>query len=421
MMLSRLSQPQLKQCRKILQNLRQSASNNVTIFGCKTPEQCSPKTIHTDATTTHINTTSTDMKNHSPKSIWTTAKRHMNSGNNNSGNGGKNAKDDDPFGISYQDNDTKLGPESELPPHYIRDPISGKITGEKKVELTSEEKKLLDMSEEELETVKLERLMETWEKSTSSNTEDGGYDKELDVARLIRREKMKLNTFGRSTSSIPKSSRSGANNDPDYDELLSETEPDPSAPLSPNEFASFQAYLKKYQKISITKEDIPTVDTPVSPGTEKGFDPDQDLSWIRGSSTHASKGGGAGSEEENAWMEDILPSDLAPPRKLNRKEAKPIPKALLHQNNLALLRRYVTPGGQIVNRVQSRLGAKDQRKVAKLIKRGRALGLIPYFGQWKYEDHGDLFADDIEEDREWEKELKERGLEIEHKLEDYQD
>ncbi|OEU10576.1 hypothetical protein FRACYDRAFT_145650, partial [Fragilariopsis cylindrus CCMP1102] len=49
----------------------------------------------------------------------------------------------------------------------------------------------------------------------------------------------------------------------------------------------------------------------------------------------------------------------------------------LHHNNLALLRRYITPSGQIMNRVQSRLGAKDQRKISKLIKRARHLGLIP--------------------------------------------
>ncbi|EED88776.1 predicted protein, partial [Thalassiosira pseudonana CCMP1335] len=59
----------------------------------------------------------------------------------------------------------------------------------------------------------------------------------------------------------------------------------------------------------------------------------------------------------------------------------PLPKKILHHNNLILLRRYVTPGGKIMNRVQSRLGAKDQRKVAKLVKRARHLGLIPHMGQ----------------------------------------
>jgi hypothetical protein len=58
------------------------------------------------------------------------------------------------------------------------------------------------------------------------------------------------------------------------------------------------------------------------------------------------------------------------------------------------------------------LGAKDQRKVAKLIKRARHLGLIPHMGQWKFEDHG-FFHDktlEDEEKRDWEIELEKRGL-----------
>ena len=104
-----------------------------------------------------------------------------------------------------------------------------------------------------------------------------------------------------------------------------------------------------------------------------------------------------------------MPSDLNPARKVNRKKAKPIPKELLHHNNLSLLRRYMTPGGQIMNRVQTRLCAKDQRKISKLIKRARCLG-FPHVGQWKFEDHGNIKEHDIHEDRDWEKMLVERGL-----------
>ena len=63
-----------------------------------------------------------------------------------------------------------------------------------------------------------------------------------------------------------------------------------------------------------------------------------------------------------------------------------------------------------MNRVQSRLGAKDQRKVAKLIKRARAMGLLPTAGQFKIESHGSIHERDIHKDREWEAELKRRGL-----------
>lgn len=303
----------------------------------------------------------------------------------------------DPFGVSYNDGEEKLGPESELPPKYVRDPISGKLTGETESEPSQGDAELLNMSGKEKQVLLRERLTQSW------NADGDGMDED-DIARLIRREKMALNTLGRKSSDLPKSKASITVDDDDDDDIG-----ELSAPLSPSEFASFQKYAKQYQDQTVVgKEDIPIM-TPTAPGTERGFDPDQDLSWVKASQ---------GEVSEDAWMDDILPSDLAPARKLNRNEAQPIPKELLHHNNLSLLRRYVTPGGQILNRVQSRLGAKDQRKVAKLIKRARHLGLIPNVGQWKYEDHGDLFAPDIHEDRDWEKELKQRGLVIEQENED---
>ena len=137
--------------------------------------------------------------------------------------------------------------------------------------------------------------------------------------------------------------------------------------------------------------------------------PDLDLEW-----TSLAAQRSIGGDVDDGDLEDVfanlMPSDLNPAKKVNRKSAKLIPKDLLHHNNLALLRRYVTPGGQIMNRTQSRLGAKDQRKVAKLIKRARHLGLIPVIGQWKVEDNGDLKEDDLLQNREWEDELVKRGL-----------
>merc|ERR1712032_1366797 len=102
---------------------------------------------------------------------------------------------------------------------------------------------------------------------------------------------------------------------------------------------------------------------------------------------------------------DLIPSDLSPTPLVNRRKAKAIPRRLFHHNNLALLRRYITPSGQIMNRVQSRLGAKDQRKIAKLIKRARHLGLIPTSGQFVVENHGSIHEKDIHDDKDWEKEL----------------
>jgi len=63
-----------------------------------------------------------------------------------------------------------------------------------------------------------------------------------------------------------------------------------------------------------------------------------------------------------------------------------------------------------MNRTQSRLGAKDQRKVAKLVKRARHLGLIPVLGQWKFEDKGNVRDVSLMVERGWEERLVERGL-----------
>jgi hypothetical protein len=60
--------------------------------------------------------------------------------------------------------------------------------------------------------------------------------------------------------------------------------------------------------------------------------------------------------------------------------------------------------------VQTRLGAREQRKVAKLIKRARSIGLMPYVGQQKAETHGWLHEEDIHADRDWETEMNRRGL-----------
>jgi hypothetical protein len=82
------------------------------------------------------------------------------------------------------------------------------------------------------------------------------------------------------------------------------------------------------------------------------------------------------------------------------------------------LQRFMTPTGQIRNRVQTRLGARDQRRVAKLVKRARALGLMPYSGQFKAEQHGWIHAKDMAEDKGWERELEKRGLVIKRSPDD---
>lgn len=50
--------------------------------------------------------------------------------------------------------------------------------------------------------------------------------------------------------------------------------------------------------------------------------------------------------------------------------------------NPALLSRFVTNMGKIMNRAQTRLTWKNQRKVGKAIRRARAMGVMPYFADW---------------------------------------
>jgi len=272
-----------------------------------------------------------------------------------------NITDEHPFGL-HDEGDDRLGP---LPPQYKRDPITGKFTGEKEEELTEDEEKMLNMSDEELLSLVEGRVM-------SKNDWD-----EDEIAKDVRTKDAALNVLGRRVVQ-------------DKDEKAS------TAPLTPSEFSGFKDYLKKEQQIHIKEDDIDVEKKTSTNYDDKKFGTDQDLSWLAKSST------------KDAWLEEIMPYDLAPQRKVNRREAKPIPKKLLHHNNLELLRRYSTPGGQILPRAQSRLGAKDQRKIAKLIKRARALGLVPYLGQWKLEDKGDVNGS--KEKFWWEDELERKGF-----------
>ncbi len=88
------------------------------------------------------------------------------------------------------------------------------------------------------------------------------------------------------------------------------------------------------------------------PSSEPDEDnPDLDVSWMSMKSQRAMSD--IDPEDMESPFANLMPMDFNPGLKVNRKRAKPIPKELLHQNNLALLRRYVTPGGQIMKRVQN--------------------------------------------------------------------
>ena len=325
---------------------------------------------------------------------------------------GKNNKDDheeDPFGLNFQDGTDlgNLGPTT--PPRYKRDAVTGKFTGEKEKELTVREKKLLNMDPIQEQEYLLDKVLNEWDIDMSKEEiekNDSPFPEPVKLSKLakrIREDNAGLTTLGRSVES---QSFIGKLEDGE-DTYLDGT--GFSKPLSPAEFRVFQKHMKDEYDVDVDEDDIP-----VEPKSN-----DNDESFL---------GGYADTEELNTkWMSssamrfmddtkdddpfsDLIPSDLSPTLLVNRRKAKAIPRQLFHHNNLALLRRYITPSGQIMNRVQSRLGAKDQRKIAKLIKRARHLGLIPNSGQFVVENHGSMHETDIHDDKDWEKELNRRGL-----------
>ena len=60
-----------------------------------------------------------------------------------------------------------------------------------------------------------------------------------------------------------------------------------------------------------------------------------------------------------------------------RKRAN-APKIVFDYKEPEFLRRYITEGGKIMPRRISRLSAKQQRQLAREIKRARTLALLPY-------------------------------------------
>ena len=316
----------------------------------------------------------------------------------------KTEPDDDPFGVDFEDGTDhgKLGP--SIPPRYKRDTMTGKFTGEKEFELTERERKLLKMDTVQEQEYLLEKVFDGLD--VSDNGEAGGPVKLADLAKRIREDNAALNVLGRSIESQTVKGKLEDGED---------AYADPSGfskPLSPAEYKVFQKYMSEEYKVDIDENDIPVESEANDKSTLTGYADDEYLNakWMSSSAIRFMD-----DTKDDDPFSDLLPSDLTPSRLVNRRKAKAIPRHLLHHNNLALLRRYITPTGQIMNRVQSRLGAKDQRRIAKLIKRARHMGLLPTAGQFAVETHGNIHEKDLHEDKEWEKELVRRGLTIKPK------
>jgi ribosomal protein S18 len=312
--------------------------------------------------------------------------------------GGK-AENDDPFGVHFEDGDEtgKLGP--KIPPKYKRDSMTGKFTGETEAELSEREKKLLSMDPVEEQEYLLNKVLNDWKVSTED--EEGSAEKLALLAKRVRGDNMGLNTLGRSVESQSLKGKLEDGEDSYADETGF------SKPLSPSEFNVFKKHMEEQYKTEIDEDDIPVESVDSDDSVLSGYADNEDLNnkWMSSRAMRFMD-----DTKDDDPFSDLLPSDLSPTRLVNRRQAKRIPQQLLHHNNLALLRRYITPTGQIMNRVQSRLGAKDQRKVAKLIKRARSLGLLPTAGQFAVEARGNIHEKDIHEEKEWEQELVRRGL-----------
>ena len=393
------------------------------------------------------------------------------------------SSDDDDHNNSKSSSFSSSQPSSaqKLPPSYIRDAVTGKWTNKTHAELSIQEKQLLNLDEESKSEEVMNRLEKRWREAVgesggeqSANHDDGlgSLNSEHErLARRIQEMQLALGPIGRDPAYYSSSPLSSTDDDDDINKQQ-------QLPLTPREYQALKTYAQKEYNIdpkafvklvsdgnthassssasattSSSNEDSGLDDliphntlssgpdhTLLTQSNKQYFDADLDLAYLNPKlHRRAYKDEGGGYEDSSNIddpLADILPSDLNPTRKVNRRHAQPIPKRLLHQNNLSLLRRYTTPGGKIMNRVQSRLGAKDQRKIAKLVKRARHLGLIPHLGQWKLEDHGYLYErgvadvvvvpkkssmtsvsggttkddDNATEKKPWELELEQRGL-----------
>lgn len=314
-------------------------------------------------------------------------------------------EEEDPFGVNFDDGPQqgKLG--KILPPKYKRDVATGRLTGDVEKELTEKEKQVLKADPIERDQLLISRLEEHWQ---VQGIDESGLPKEADaIGRRVRESKIGLNVLGRSVKA------QASEEELDEGSTLARDEAGFTQTLTKQEYEAFSQFMKSQFDTIISEDDIPVQarqkSSPKTSATVADDPDDLDLSlkWL----SSRAKREMDDLLDDNPYS-DLMPGDLSPTRLVNRRRAKPIPTKLLHHNNVELLRRFLTPTGQIMNRVQTRLGARDQRRVAKLIKRSRALGLLPYAGQVKVETHGWKHAPDIDQDKPWEKELIRRGLVI---------
>ncbi len=78
-------------------------------------------------------------------------------------------------------------------------------------------------------------------------------------------------------------------------------------------------------------------------------------------------------------LNEVQKFDKAPRRFQRRRQRERIP-AYLDWKDTDYLRKFVPERGKIMPRRISGIGAKDQRRLAKAIKRARSMALLPFVG-----------------------------------------
>uniref|UniRef100_A0A7S3P4Y7 Ribosomal protein S18 n=1 Tax=Amphora coffeiformis TaxID=265554 RepID=A0A7S3P4Y7_9STRA len=316
--------------------------------------------------------------------------------------GSKSDNDDgeDVFGSAFDDGPDNLGP--TFPPHYVRDATTGRLTGAVQSELSTNMQQVLRADPTQQEELLQQRILAEGLGGGGDNASDGQPQPTASVlGQKIRAAQRNLNLLGRHPASVQRAQQAESPDALDDANTMQR--------LTPQELREFQAYMRKYHKVDVVEpNDIPTMDTS---STSAGSAIRVDTDWATMWRTEQAQRQMDDVLTDNPYA-DIMPQDLSQSPLVSRRHAKSLPRTLLSYNNTSLLQSFLTETGQIKSRVQSRLGARDQRRVAKLVKRARNMGLIPYSGQFRVEQHGWVHDPTLQKPRPWEVEMERRGLRL---------
>ena len=142
-------------------------------------------------------------------------------------------KDDDIFGVNYEDGEDRMGPSSDYPPILKRDTTTGRVTGEEN-QMSDKDRSVLSASGSEQEASILGRVEEHWKNQ--------GENWASELGRRVREADMGLNVLGRS----PKAQ---ATTEVPNDDMMKKTQAGKrsgrfSQRLTSEEFESFREYMK---------------------------------------------------------------------------------------------------------------------------------------------------------------------------------